>query len=548
MSSIPPRASNAAKAVWLLLGGLLLIVAPSQIWLGEPVWHRGAGAVVRAVGFATAYWIGAGLLRSVDQDRSRPSLPALSSAAVPLAALYLAVMILSPSYSRGVFLVATGLLGLLTAAPWLLARRMQAASSILVGALVVVLGLGVTSVPPPDESPVGAPADTLFTHHGRLVGTHLTDVGDDTIRGGGLSRVGDDMLLVTGAGEFFRIELGNGRVRAELLSLRAPLNRDDFIAATDTSVRRWRFRVAGIFTQPMGDSVRVLVSHHFWKTNEGCFVFRLSETTLPAGLGASASMSDSGSPARWRTLFETTPCLGMKDQGDVFAGQQAGGRIAALGDTALILTVGDHQFDGVHSSRVLSQDPANDYGKTVLIPRNGPARIFTLGHRNPQGMVVTEAGEIWITEHGPRGGDELNLLVDGANYGWPLQTLGTLNEELAWPLTDSESSGRRFAAPDFAWVPSIGISNLIEIRTDAMSGWRGDLLVASLAGRSLYRLDRDDSGRIVYAEQIQIKARVRDLAEAADGRLVVWFDDARLSVFTPIDPPEAGPPGGPSSP
>ncbi len=525
-----PRGPAGSKAAWVLLAGLLLILAPSQIWLGEPVWQRGADAWARAVGLAAAYWIAISLLRSADRAQSRAALAAVSMVTIPLAAFYLAVMILSPSYSRGVLLVGSALLGLLVAVRRVLPRRIGA-SLVLAGGLSVVVALGFAAGPPTSTATAVTPPDTLFTHHGRLAASHLSNVGD-TIPGGGLARVGDDMLLVTGAGEFFRVQLGNGPFNVELLSLRAPLNRDDFVAATDTAVARWRFRVAGILAQPSGDSVRVLVSHHYWKVDEACFVLRLSETTVSAELGA--LVTDRAAPAEWRTLFETRPCLDIKDQGDPFAGQQAGGRIAALGDSALILSVGDHQFDGVNSKTALSQAVDNDYGKTILIPRQGPARVFTLGHRNPQGLVVTGAGEIWLAEHGPRGGDELNLLVDGANYGWPLRTFGTEYDEVTWPLNDPESPDDAFAAAAFVWVPSIGVSNLIEIETDAVPGWRGDLLVAALGDRSLYRLHRED-GSFVYSERIETQARVRDLAEAADGRLVLWFDDRQLSVFMAID-------------
>jgi hypothetical protein len=515
------------KAAWVLLAGLLLMLAPSQIWLGEPIWQRGADAWARAVGLAAAYWWSVGLLRSAGRARSRASLPALSAVATPLAAFYLAVLIVSPSYSRGVLLVGTVLLGLLASVPRLFAPRIGAASLVVAGAVSVVVALGLAAVPPEASATPVTPPDTLFTHYGRLTGTHM-EVAGDQIPGGGLARVGDDMLLVTGAGEFFRVGLGNG-LDVERLSLRAPLNLDDFVAATDTAVNHDLFRVAGILAQPSGDSVRVLVSHHYWKVEEDCFVLRLSEATVPA-----LASDEGGTAAGWRTLFETRPCLEIKDRGEPFAGQQSGGRIAALGDSAFLLSVGDHQFDGVNARSSLPQAADNDYGKTILIPREGPTRIFTLGHRNPQGLVVTAGGEIWLTEHGPRGGDELNLLVEGANYGWPLRTLGTQYGGPPWPLNGAEAPGDGLVAPAFAWVPSIGVSNLIEIRTDAVPGWRGDLLVAALGERSLQRLHRED-GRFVYSERIETQVRLRDLAEAADGRLVLWFDDRQLSVFTPVD-------------
>lgn len=535
-----PRTRAVTTALWCLLGGLFLFLAPTQIWLGTPVWQGGTSAFLEAIGLGVAYWIGAGLLPLVEHGEGRRPLATVANGALPLAAFYLTLMVLGVPYSRGVLFVGSALFGLLLVAPTILARRLATTSAALAGVLAVVTILGLTGGPPAERAaPTNAgdrkgPLDTLVTNRGVLAARHLPSVGD-TAWGGGLARVGDDVLLVTGSGEFFRIRPADDPLVVEPVALRAPLNRDDFVAATDTTVGRDLFRAAGLLVQPAGDSLRILVSHHHWNVDERCFALRLSETRVPAAdlLGDGPGGRDPS--GTWRTVYETKPCLGLKSLGEPFAGQQAGGRIAALGDTALLLTVGDHQFDGVNSENALPQERNNDYGKTLLIPRNGPARVYTLGHRNPQGLVVTSAGEIWITEHGPKGGDELNRLIDGANYGWPLRTFGTQYDEFTWPLADTGAPPGAFVDPWFAWVPSIGISNLIEIETDAIPGWKGDLLVAALDARSLVRLHRDE-GRIVYSEPIEIGSRVRDLVETADGRLVLWFDGDGVSVYSPIDP------------
>jgi glucose/arabinose dehydrogenase len=178
----------------------------------------------------------------------------------------------------------------------------------------------------------------------------------------------------------------------------------------------------------------------------------------------------------------------------------------------------------------------HEYGKTLILPLDGSApRIFTLGHRNPQGLLAEPNGRIWVTEHGPEGGDELNLLVDGANYGWPLQTHGTQYEELTWPLTD-DSAAAAFTGPRFAWVPSVAVTNLIAVQGDGFHRWRGDLLAGSLAGRSLYRIHREGD-RIVYVEPIPVDRRVRDLIETPGGRLVLWADGSLLVLTTADDEP-----------
>lgn len=110
----------------------------------------------------------------------------------------------------------------------------------------------------------------------------------------------------------------------------------------------------------------------------------------------------------WRTLFEASPCLRLKDQGFPFAGLHIGGKIAVVDQRNVLLSLGEHEFDGVNSRETLSQTPGSDYGKTVLIDVvNKTHSTYTTGHRNSQGLHVDEAGKIWLTEHGPEGGDEL---------------------------------------------------------------------------------------------------------------------------------------------
>ena len=147
-------------------------------------------------------------------------------------------------------------------------------------------------------------------------------------------------------------------ITMEPLDLRVPLNRDAFLAQAGEAGGEDRntFRVAGLMVHESPGGVRVVVSHHYWYEDEQCVVLRFSEALAPAGETISNV---------WRTLHETSPCLPIKDEGHPFAGHQSGGRIAALGDTALIVTVGDHEFDGLNSSIALPQLLGNDYGKTL---------------------------------------------------------------------------------------------------------------------------------------------------------------------------------------
>jgi aldose sugar dehydrogenase len=162
----------------------------------------------------------------------------------------------------------------------------------------------------------------------------------------------------------------------------------------------------------------------------------------------------------------------------------------------------------------------------------GTWHVFTNGHRNPEGLTFLKSGQLFSTEHGPRGGDELNVIVEGSNYGWPKVTLGTAYEDYDWNGATTVGRHAGYAAPLFAWVPSIGVSQLIELH-DFHPRWNGDLLVASLKALALFRL-RLEAGRVLYSEPIWVGQRIRDLAQTEDGTIVLWTDDTQL-LFVRVD-------------
>jgi aldose sugar dehydrogenase len=386
---------------------------------------------------------------------------------------------------------------------------------------------------------------TFYTVQAR---SHQRFIPAPATRGGGLDHFGDRVLLGTGDGYLYLVDVpaGDARPTVAKLPTRVPHNRDEFAAAFGGSstapgssgyseagpprVQTWRFRVADVIAKTEGDTVRILASHHWWKPDAQCFVVRVSELVVPAAELTAASIGN----AEWHTLYESSPCIPLtgpeRRRGkNPFKGEEVGGRLALLDDRTLLLTLGDQGFSGIESVQAFSQNPQAAYGKTIRIDLISHAsRLFTLGHRNPQGLYVTREGEIWETEHGAQGGDEVNLLVEGDNYGWPLVTYGTDYGASTWPLSRAQGRHDGFRQPQFAFLPSIGVSQVVRLESDAQFPiWRGNLLVGSLATRSLYRLVAD-GGRIVLNEPILLGKRVRDILELHDGRILVWTDDAAL--------------------
>ena len=175
----------------------------------------------------------------------------------------------------------------------------------------------------------------------------------------------------------------------------------------------------------------------------------------------------------------------------------AGGGIYALNSEEIVLTVGDYDFDGRNSDPMYSQFLDVHYGKTFKVKvEDGTTDLLSLGHRNSQGITVDNFGRIWSVEHGPEGGDELNLIKAGLNYGWPKVTNGTNYGKFEWPFSKAQGRHDGFEKPIYAWIPSIGISN-IEVVRDFIDLWEQDLLITTLKTKTLFRV-RTHNERIVF--------------------------------------------------
>ena len=158
--------------------------------------------------------------------------------------------------------------------------------------------------------------------------------------------------------------------------------------------------------------------------------------------------------------------------------------------------------------------------------------VWSLGHRNIQGAALHPAtGEVWMTEHGPQGGDELNVVETGRNYGWPLLTFGR-NYGTGTRIGE-EGPRAGFEQPLRTWVPtSVAPSGMAFVTSERYPGWQGSLLLGMLRGESLLRLTLD--GRKVVAEERllqDLKERIRDVRQGPDGWIYVVTDSADGKVL-----------------
>lgn len=226
-------------------------------------------------------------------------------------------------------------------------------------------------------------------------------------------------------------------------------------------------------------------------------------------------------------------------------GRHFGGRIVILPDGTLTLTTGDR------GQKTPSQDRMDHSGSVIRVTPDGevPAdnpfvgredvrpEIYSYGHRNPQGAALhPETGRLWLQEHGPRGGDEVNLIEPGANYGWPEVSHGV--NYSGTPVGTGQSSAPGMTDPLYFWDPSIAPSGMAFYRGDAFPGWQGDLLVGALKFQLLVRLTLDGE-RVTGEERFleRTAGRIRDVRVGPDGLVYLLTDapNGRLVRLEPAD-------------
>ncbi|NHF61124.1 PQQ-dependent sugar dehydrogenase [Flavobacteriaceae bacterium TP-CH-4] len=231
-------------------------------------------------------------------------------------------------------------------------------------------------------------------------------------------------------------------------------------------------------------------------------------------------------------LYKATP--------NTTKGQHFGSRIEFDTDGYLYFSIGERGARDVNP-----QDITRDGGKIYrlldngTIPSDNPfvgtsgakTAIYSYGHRNPQGLVRhPETGAIWDHEHGPRGGDEINVIKAGANYGWPVITYG-INYS-GTPITDkTEMEGME--QPIYYWVPSIAPSGMTFVTSDNYKGYKGSLLVGSLAFQYLERLVLEGTKVVKREKLLEGIGRVRDVKEGPDGLIYVAVEGKGIFKLVP---------------
>ncbi len=213
-------------------------------------------------------------------------------------------------------------------------------------------------------------------------------------------------------------------------------------------------------------------------------------------------------------------------------GLHFGSRLAFAPDGRLFVTLGERFV------MQTAQELGRHWGKVVRIARDGGVpddnpfvdrkdarpEIWSYGHRNPQAAAMHPVtGRLWVVEHGPRGGDEINVSLPGRNYGWPVIGYGI---DYSGTRIHAATHEDGMEQPIYYWVPSIAPSGMAFYTGDMFPQWKGNLFVGALAGRALHRLVLE--GETIVAEEVLLKerdARIRDVRQGPDGALWVLTDD-----------------------
>jgi glucose/arabinose dehydrogenase len=256
----------------------------------------------------------------------------------------------------------------------------------------------------------------------------------------------------------------------------------------------------------------------------------------PGGAGnstamASARLSEDGSRLEQvKTLFSQQPKVGSS--------AHFGCRIVEAGDGTLFLTMGDR-----YSRKEDAQKLDNHIGTIVRIRKDGSVppdnpfagdkaanrgalpEIWSYGHRNVQGATLGPDGRLWTHEHGPQGGDEINLPQAGKNYGWPV--IGYGENYGGGKIGEGLTAKEGMEQPLYHWTPSIAPSGMTFLRSDRYgTAWQGNLFVGALKAKRLSRLELRD-GKVVREEQLlqKLNRRIRNVMEGPDGLLYVLTDE-----------------------
>jgi glucose/arabinose dehydrogenase len=299
--------------------------------------------------------------------------------------------------------------------------------------------------------------------------------------------------------------------------------------------------VPKVYARGQGGLLDVALSPDFAKDRYVYLSYAESDGSKSGtAVGRGRLSADGAALEDFRVLFRQEPKLS--------SGQHYGSRLVFDRKGYLYISLGEN------NQRPTAQDLDKLQGKVVRlnadgsVPQDNPfvgragarPEIWSYGHRNPQGMALNPwSGELWENEHGPRGGDEINLVRPGKNYGWPLATYGINYSGLAIPEAKGETLPG-MEPPLYWWPKSPAISGMAFYDADRFPAWRNSVFIGALANQNLIRLTLDGD-KVVAQERLLVdrKSRIRDVRQGPDGYVYV-LTDASPGELLRVAPADSG--------
>lgn len=335
---------------------------------------------------------------------------------------------------------------------------------------------------------------------------NLKVVGSNGERGAAIAKLGDSKFLLGGGRNGSNLYLYDLSTKSEQLigQVISPNQRinDSRFAITDIAV-----------LASDSKSASVLISYPIYNKAGKCVVVRLSAYEV--------ALTEKPTLSKQKDWFTSKPCV------PVSAVQHAAGRLEVIDKTTAYLTIGDLGF-----KKIGSKSARGDLGSVFKVSANKIEKISS-GHRNQQGIVLIGT-DLYTSEHGPRGGDELNLIKKGIDYGWPSVTYGDRYSFFDYVKPSRPGTHEGFEKPLYYWVPSVAPTELIQLPPVLNWGnWSEQLVMGTLANQSLIFIQLLDKQRVGAVVSVDVGQRIRDLEVTSTGSILATTDSGQLLLITP---------------
>ncbi len=364
----------------------------------------------------------------------------------------------------------------------------------LVSSALVITGLIVAPSASANPGPIKLSIESIATPNVQVMGG----------RGAALARLSDGRLLLGGGNNGFSLYLYDLATESEILLGR--------VANQSERLSDSRFAVTDIAVlNESAQGAQLLVSYPQYSRSKNC--------VSVVAYSYQVQLSDKPSVKRGKLWFRSKPCV------PVAAIQHAAGRMAVIDKSSVYLTIGDLGFP-----RINQPAARGDLGSVFKISANKVERI-SQGHRNQQGIVLI-GNDLYTSEHGPRGGDELNLIERGKDFGWPAVTYGQPYSSGDYVKPAKTGSHEGYEKPLYNWVPSVAPTELVQLPLGGQWGpWAGQIVMGTLAEQALIFIELTGRAKVGQLLSLDVGERIRDLEVGVDGSLIASTDSGQLLII-----------------